>query len=54
MTLKIDPTTGTRARPGQNNAIFEYFLAEYAPEAPAQTKQTRPADEEEIKAIDLF
>ncbi len=54
VTLKIDPTTGTRARPGQNNAIFEYFLAEYAPEAPAQTKQTRPADEEEIKAIDLF
>ncbi len=54
VTLKIDPTTGTRARPGQNNAIFEYFLSEYAPEAPAQTQQNRPADEEEIKAIDLF
>ncbi len=54
VTLKIDPTTGSRARPGQNNAIFEYFLAEHAPEAPSTRQPNQPAQDEEIKAIDLF
>ena len=54
VTLKIDPATGSRARPGQNNAIFEYFLAEHAPEAPTALQPNQPAQDEEIKAIDLF
>lgn len=31
VSLRIDPTTGLRARPGQADAIFEYFRAEHAP-----------------------
>ncbi|MCF7980942.1 MAG: hypothetical protein K9K86_03085, partial [Pseudomonadales bacterium] len=31
VTLRIDPSNGLRAWPGQPNAIFEIFRAEYAP-----------------------
>jgi penicillin-binding protein 1A len=31
LTVRIDPETGERAAPGQDNAIFEVFRAEYAP-----------------------
>ena len=31
LSLKIDPTTGEIARPGQDNAIFEYFLGDNIP-----------------------
>ncbi len=30
--VRIDPETGQRARPGQENAIFEIFRAEHAPD----------------------
>lgn len=30
--VRINPETGATARPGQSNAIFEYFLAENAPD----------------------
>ena len=33
VTLKIDPRTGEPASPDEQNAIFEYFLAEHAPTA---------------------
>ena len=32
-TMKIDPETGLAAQQRQRNAIFEYFLSEYVPEA---------------------
>ncbi len=31
VTVKIDPKTGLRARPGQTNAIFETFRKQYVP-----------------------
>ena len=31
VTLKIDPRTGEPASPDQQNALFEYFLADHAP-----------------------
>lgn len=37
LTVRIDPETGQRAAPGQKNAIFEVFRAEYAPTATAST-----------------
>lgn len=54
VTLKIDPATGERARAGQANAMFEFFLSEFAPAEPAREDKSRPRTEEEIKAIDLF
>ena len=32
VSLKIDPETGLAARPGQSNALFEYFLEDFQPE----------------------
>ena len=34
--VKIDPDTGLLARPGQENAIYEYFREEYVPEPGSQ------------------
>jgi hypothetical protein len=52
--MKIDPTTGDPAGPGQSDAIFEYFLREHAPQS-NQSQNNRPVQNgEEIKAIDLF
>ena len=31
VTLKIDPRSGEPASPDDQNAIFEYFLADHAP-----------------------
>ena len=31
VSVKIDPDTGLLARPGQRDAIFEYFMKENAP-----------------------
>ena len=53
VTLKIDPATGELAKPGQRDAIFEYFLAEHAPE-PSQAVETPREAPQEIKAIDIF
>ena len=60
VTMKIDPTTGEVAAPGQRGAIFEYFLREFAPTSqpevrvPGQTRQPGQAAPEDINAIDLF
>ncbi len=35
VTVKIDPTTGLLAKPGQKNAIFEIFREEFAPQEEA-------------------
>ena len=53
VTLKIDPATGELAKPGQRDAIFEYFLAEHAPESSQAVETPREAPQE-IKAIDIF
>lgn len=53
--VKIDPTTGEAARPGQDNAIFEYFFAETAPKAaPATELPTTPDDDSDFQAVDIF
>lgn len=54
ISLKIDPTTGKLAAPGQRDAIFEYFLSEHVPaerhiEEPPQLDQ-----KDDINAIDFF
>jgi penicillin-binding protein 1A len=54
VTLKIDPKTGKPARPGQSSAIFEYFLREFAPKQTEVGDTQQPAEDTEIKAIDLF
>ena len=51
ITLKIDPKTGEPANVNQENALFEYFLREYAPERQTPTNQSAT---EEVNAIDLF
>ncbi len=54
VSMKIDPSTGELALPGQKNAVFELFLEEFAPK-PAKSSEpisTEPGDE--VKAIDLF
>jgi penicillin-binding protein 1A len=42
LTVRIDPETGERAAPGQNNAIFEVFRAENAPKATTAGNTTLP------------
>lgn len=54
VTMKIDPGTGELARPGQSNAIFEYFLAEFAPQQQENTEPPRTTPDDELKAIDIF
>ncbi|RUM52332.1 MAG: peptidase [Marinomonas sp.] len=43
VTVRIDPTTGERAYPGQKNAIFELFRQDHIP---ARRIATRPAPQE--------
>lgn len=40
IAVRIDPTTGKRAEPGQSDAIFELFRAEYAPEQPLSNRSS--------------
>ena len=54
VSMKIDPRTGELALPSQTNGLFEYFLEEHAPKSRRQTETVTPANEEEVKAIDLF
>ena len=55
LTMKIDPATGELAASDQEEAIFEYFLAEYAPHAGSRDgADTPPGAEREIKPEDIF
>lgn len=55
VTMKIDPKTGEPAPPDQQNAIFEYFLAEHVPSVRATTTQSTEADSKEpVRPIDIF
>ncbi len=51
VTMKIDPKSGTPADPRQANAVFEFFMREHAP---VRKQTTKPADQDEVKAVDLF
>jgi penicillin-binding protein 1A len=50
ITVRIDPRTGMRARPGQGNAIFETFRSNHVPKR--QSSQVR--DDNEDAATHLF
>jgi len=54
VTLKIDPVTGALARPGQDNALFEYFFAEHAPTPLPADEPPKESPTEPLKAIDIF
>ena len=55
LSMKIDPATGELAATGQDDAIFEYFLAEYAPRAGSTAGgDTAPGAERDIKPEDIF
>ncbi|MCR8922421.1 penicillin-binding protein 1A [Dasania sp. GY-MA-18] len=43
VTVKIDPDTGLLAKPGQSNAIFEYFRAENTPKRGSEDNSS-PSD----------
>ena len=54
VTLKINPTTGKPAGPGEKDAIFEIFRKENAPK-PAPVKQEgKTPDEESFNPGDIF
>ena len=55
MTVKIDPETGELAANDQDEAIFEYFLAEYAPRTGSRDGiDTPPGTERDIEPEDIF
>ncbi len=55
MTVKIDPETGEPAANDQEEAIFEYFLAEYAPRSGSRGGvDSSPGAGQEIEPEDIF
>ena len=55
VSLKVDPQTGERARPGQSNAIFEYFLKEHPPRANSGSNGASDrGDEDQTVPDDIF
>ena len=57
VSLKIDPDTGLVARPGQSNALFEYFLEDSQPERSEDDSPElyeNDSGRESINTTDLF
>ena len=55
LTMKIDPESGELAAADQDEAIFEYFLAEYAPRTGSRDgADALPGAEREIEPEDIF
>ena len=55
VTMRIDPKTGDPASPDEQNAIFEYFLAEHVPtNRPANPVGVDADAKEPVKPIDIF
>ncbi|SMF51505.1 penicillin-binding protein 1A [Alteromonadaceae bacterium Bs31] len=54
VTVKIDPETGERARPGDPDAIFEIFRSENAPKLQIGSPPEHMPYEEESLAEDIF
>jgi penicillin-binding protein 1A len=55
VSMKIDPVSGQIASATNPDAIFEYFLSEYAPKAsdPANLQRGK-TDEPELKPVEIF
>ncbi len=53
LTMKIDPTTGELAAIDQDDAVFEYFLEEHAPQ-PGKGADTQSDRAPDIKPEDIF
>lgn len=53
-TVRIDPETGKRAKPGQPNAIFEYFREENAPQKEVEDSVADPHMDESNIPEQLF
>lgn len=51
VSMKIDPDTGEVAGPGDSDAIYEYFLAEHAPQA---AREGRDSEDEDVKPVEIF
>ncbi|WP_166258991.1 penicillin-binding protein 1A [Marinobacter salicampi] len=47
VSVRIDPETGERARPGQDNAVFELFREEQAPEALSSSERRGQQDSDD-------
>ena len=55
VTLRIDPRTGEPASPDQQNALFEYFLADHTPTTRASSQATTDVDSKQpVRPIDIF
>jgi penicillin-binding protein 1A len=55
VTMRIDPKTGEPASPDDQNAIFEYFLAEHVPSGRPNNPLSADTDAKEpVKPIDIF
>jgi penicillin-binding protein 1A len=55
ITMKIDPETGRLARPGQDSAIFEYFLSEHPPSGEDDRRpNTLMPNDQEVAPEDIF
>ena len=55
LTIEINPQTGALAAANQDDAIYEYFLAEHAPQARTQDGADRQVgDEPDVKPEDIF
>ncbi|MDX1589585.1 MAG: penicillin-binding protein 1A [Oleiphilaceae bacterium] len=54
VTLRIDPQTGKRVSAGHNNARFELFRSENAPEEPAENNRNESSDSDSLPAQQLF
>jgi len=54
VTMKIDPRSGELAPARDADAIFEFFLNEYAPKPPTDIRDKDPQQEDDIKAVDIF
>jgi penicillin-binding protein 1A len=55
VTLKIDPRSGEPAALDQQNAIFEYFLAEHTPSGRATNSSSRDQETKQtVQPVDLF
>ncbi len=56
ISVRIDPTTGQLAKPGQRDAIFEYFREEFVPEQVAEGEllDLNEAGPNEVLEEDIF
>ncbi|WP_281646087.1 penicillin-binding protein 1A [Parendozoicomonas sp. Alg238-R29] len=54
VTMKINPSNGKPASPGEKDAIFEVFRAENAPKADLIEQESKSGEEESFNPSDIF